>query len=351
MCAVGLGGCEREDIRVYTVPKEALSDSAPVGHGIEQQVTPIRWVLPVGWEEVTPGRMQAARFSVRTADGQQAEAAIFNLPGAIGREGEVVNIWRAELGLEPRSGGRISDEVERVLVGEAVGNLYDLVGQRAQMGDKSAMRILVVTLTRPDGSWFFKLAGEQSAVEEGKPAFLEFLRSISFQEQAHSRTQAATSGKSASAGGRSDTSAVGRPSWDVPVNWREQPGSPVALASFQVSDEAGEKADITVTRLAGEGGGALANVNRWRWQIGLPPVSEAELGRIAKTLDIGGSKAMLVDLTGTDARTGRRARLIAASVVREGSTWFYKLIGDEKLVARERESFMKFLQTVRYSNG
>jgi hypothetical protein len=42
--------------------------------------------------------------------------------------------------------------------------------------------------------------------------------------------------------------------------------------------------------------------------------------------------------------------LIAASVSRKEQTWFYKLMGDEATVAREKETFEKFVQTVRYPN-
>jgi hypothetical protein len=60
---------------------------------------------------------------------------------------------------------------------------------------------------------------------------------------------------------------------------------------------------------------------------------------------------MLVDMTGSDKKANPKARLIAAMVVREDSTWFYKLMGDEPVVAREKETFIKFVQTVRYPNG
>jgi len=32
-------------------------------------------------------------------------------------------------------------------------------------------------------------------------------------------------------------------------------------------------------------------------------------------------------------------------------TWFYKLMGDEKIVAREKDAFTKFVQTARYANA
>ena len=57
---------------------------------------------------------------------------------------------------------------------------------------------------------------------------------------------------------------------------------------------------------------------------------------------------MLVDMAGTDQKSGQKARLIGAIVSREGETWFYKLMGDEQVVAAQKETFTKFVQTVKY---
>ena len=37
-----------------------------------------------------------------------------------------------------------------------------------------------------------------------------------------------------------------------------------------------------------------------------------------------------------------------ASVPRDGQTWFYKMMGDDATVAREKDAFVKFVQTARY---
>jgi len=47
----------------------------------------------------------------------------------------------------------------------------------------------------------------------------------------------------------------------------------------------------------------LPNVNRWRGQIGLAPVAEAELASFSRELTVGGEKATVIDLTGTGADT------------------------------------------------
>src|SRR6185436_15915682 len=95
---------------------------------------------------------------------------------------------------------------------------------------------------------------------------------------------------------------------------------------------------------AGDGGGLVANVNRWRQQLGLGAVSEAEVGNSLTSVDVSGGKATLVDMTGKDAKTGEPARLIAAIVPRQGQTWFFKLMGDAKVVEREKDAFTSFVR-------
>jgi len=42
-------------------------------------------------------------------------------------------------------------------------------------------------------------------------------------------------------------------------------------------------------------------------------------------------------------------RMVAAGVARNGQTWFYKLVGDDAAVASEKDAFVEFARTVRYT--
>jgi hypothetical protein len=48
-------------------------------------------------------------------------------------------------------------------------------------------------------------------------------------------------------------------------------------ASFVVQEADGAKVDISVTSFSGESGGLLANINRWRAQLGLDAVDAEQL--------------------------------------------------------------------------
>jgi len=120
------------------------------------------------------------------------------------------------------------------------------------------------------------------------------------------------------------------------------------LAQFGIAGDAGA-GTVTVSQLGGAAGGLTANLNRWRGQLGLAPVSTAEAENSAKTIDVSSGKATFVELSGKSARTGQPEDMIVVMVPQAGSTWFYKLTGDKSLVARERDAMLKFVKTVNYN--
>ena len=104
---------------------------------------------------------------------------------------------------------------------------------------------------------------------------------------------------------------------------------------------AGGKARVTVSIFPGETGGVLANVNRWRSQIGLTTVDEAGLATLLAPLDLPGTKANLVDMKGPEKR------MVAAIVPRGAETWFFKLLGEPAAVEAEKQGFVEFVTTAK----
>ena len=62
-----------------------------------------------------------------------------------------------------------------------------------------------------------------------------------------------------------------KPTWTVPSGWQEGQLAQFLVAKYVIAGADGTAA-VNVSSLAGDGGGLLANVNRWRGQLGLPPV-------------------------------------------------------------------------------
>lgn len=291
---------------------------------------PISWTTPAGWKEKPADGIRLGSFVIAGENGDHAEVAITSFPGLVGTELDNVNRWRNELSLPPVEASQV--ESTPVAVDSAEGKLYDIAGPSS--------RTVVATVRRNGSTWFIKLRGDSAVVASAKPVFLEFLKSVRFGGSLAGADHAGLAPPETS----SDT-----PRWNVPSQWAETPpSSPMLFKSFSVSGDADTKAAITVSFLGGSGGGLLANVNRWRGQLGQPPVEAGQLDSMIEPLPTLAGEATLANITGTDGRTGQPARLLAAIVPHGDKTWFYKLMGDSKVVDAQKNSFVEFVKTVQY---
>jgi hypothetical protein len=344
-------GCGREEIKVYRVPKETAKALAPAGeasHAGHASQPHLDWKLPEGWtEQPSEGSMRLATFAIAGKQGQQANAAVIAL--APGHDFEVINILREKAGLSVLVEDEMTKLAEEIQIGPSRGKLFDMTGNSSPT-NTDPRRILVAVLPIGERSWFVSMIGDDAFVREQKPVFRQFLESFSLHEgESHSEP--------ASARGPIDTNVKEAPRaatgsdknvWNAPATWQEVPPTQMLLAKFLATGDAGAKAEITITAFPGDAGGVLANVNRWRvQQLGLSAASEADLPKLITSLDVTSGKAMLVDMTGNKSSDGKSTRLIGAIAPQAGRTWFYKMLGDEPVVAREKEAFIKFVQTVK----
>jgi hypothetical protein len=148
--------------------------------------------------------------------------------------------------------------------------------------------------------------------------------------------------------------AQGRPfRFTKPDDWEERPpdkpqGIP-RLAVFVVRD--GEhNAEVSVVPLPEQGAGALMNVNRWRRQLGLGPIDDAQLQKELRYLNAAGSRAPYVDLTGRDP-TGPPQRILGSWIVHGGQAWFIKMKGSPELVGKQQAAFEAFVKSMRFEGG
>jgi len=132
-------------------------------------------------------------------------------------------------------------------------------------------------------------------------------------------------------------------SWKVPEGWQEQSPSEMRVGSFLRKNN-GKQADISVVPLSGDAGGDLANINRWRGQISLGPVADNDLPQQSQKIAPAGRPMNLVNY----ANQGKR--LVAAIYHRGGRTWFFKMTGDDALVAATKPSFLEFLNSLKFND-
>ena len=136
--------------------------------------------------------------------------------------------------------------------------------------------------------------------------------------------------------------------WRAPETWEEQPPGDIRLASFRAKGPAGEMADISIIPLPGMAGTDLDNVNRWRGQVSLPPVTEEEMAKEATPVSIDGQPAQLHEQAGKLARSDVQGRILAVILRRDGIAWFFKMSGDDAWVAQQKPHFLEFLKSVNF---
>lgn len=136
------------------------------------------------------------------------------------------------------------------------------------------VRLLAAIFPQPDRTWFFKMTGPVADVGEHEAEFHQFIESVRFTKNPDQPV-----------------------TWTIPRGWRHEPGKGFRYATFLIGPK--EKAfELIVSSLEGQGGSVLANVNRWRGQIGLRPIGEPALAKVSRPLKVDGGPATLVDMQG-----------------------------------------------------
>ena len=93
----------------------------------------------------------------------------------------------------------------------------------------------------------------------------------------------------------------------------------------------------------------LDNVNRWRGQIQLPPLSSADDPAVGTEM-VGKAGKLIVSHMVSESAVldGKKAAISTAILKVEGMTWFFKITGDEALVEANREKFEEFARSATF---
>jgi len=126
-----------------------------------------------------------------------------------------------------------------------------------------------------------------------------------------------------------------------PEGWRMHAPSGMRVATLSAGPE-DLAAVSTVVPLAGPAGGLYSNVNRWRGQVGLPPLGEEAIDTSAHRIEIDGSQGYYFDLIGSE-----RA-ILGVIVTRGDTTWFIKIDGPSPIVTQEKDRFEALARSIRF---
>jgi hypothetical protein len=322
LCFV-LASCSEEKLRTYKVTVvDSDVTTPPAAPAPASGSGSIRWHAPASWQEEAPGQFQQARYRVRP----DCEVTVSALPGDAGGDAANVNRWRGQIGL-PEVPDPQGERIElKALTSHAT--LYDLRG--------ASKGILAAILSHGGKTWFFKLTAPIAEFESCKAEFIAFLTNV--------QGEATDPLPAAEAPPAPDKPRIGL---DVPDGWEKSTGSSMRIASFKIPGTGGVDGDVSVIPLGGDGGSTLDNVNRWREQLKLPPLTADEAPATWTTVETPSGPMIITHITGTEAiHEGNRAGAISAAILRtKDATWFFKLTGEAGLVRQNQEKFEAFVRS------
>jgi hypothetical protein len=348
LLAALLVSCEKNsEIKVYRVSKAPLEESASQ----QQETMPTNTAAPrmpgglapaassavttpPNWEPQPLSQMRQASFLVKGDNGAIADISLVSLGTAAGDVLDNVNRWLDQLGQPPITEQKLGNIAQRLTtsLGDAI--VVDLAGLTKDADPAKDGRIIAAMAITGDSTLFFKMRGNADLAESQKPDFIKWVAAVcNVQTETGSRQMAAMPPP--------DTGAP-QIKWTTPDSWTEVPPSSMRYASFSASAENGDKIDISVVTFPGEGGSDADNINRWRGQIGLPP-----LDGNAVTSQVTSLKTTDTTFSTTDI-VGAKARTIAAWTRHDGRVWFFKATGPNAAVEKEKPSFVKFIESVRF---
>ena len=143
-------------------------------------------------------------------------------------------------------------------------------------------RMLAATIIRHDRVWFFKAIAKVDRISPHADEFQEFVQSVKFDGET--------------------------PSWDLPEDWQQQSGSGMRFATLSFGEKQ-EPIELTVIPLplppGDERAYVLSNVNRWRGQLQLDPITQEELDSSIDELEIPDGKVSIADLRGWSGGSAR----------------------------------------------
>ena len=355
-----LSGCDnKQDIQVYRVSKETAPPPSQAASGMqampgagmpaENSGPALTSTPPAGWETQPPSSMRLASFLVKGENGAVADISLVMLGGPAGGGVENVNRWLTQIGqpaLDEAKLAQIATHVPSPL-GDVL--LVDLEGLPSGGDPNKDGRILGGIISGEGKTIFFKMRGNAALAAAQKQNFIQWIATVRMEDPAKGAPATAAAMPSlppmepAAAGAPSapaDETAKPQLKWVVPEGWKSVAASTMRYASFAIAGPDGATADLSVSTFPGDVGGDLQNVNRWRGQVGLEPVTDIK--QVVTSLSGKGGEFLVADMTGA------QAHLVVGWIKKNGNTWFFKLLGPDSVVAAEKAKFSQFIQSTEF---
>jgi hypothetical protein len=134
-----------------------------------------------------------------------------------------------------------------------------------------------------------------------------------------------------------------------PDGWTPSEGSSMRAASFSIAGPDGTAADVSVVPIPGDSGSIRDNVNRWRAQLQLAPLTSADDSALGKKGESPAGEIFTSHMTSTEPiLNGKRAAMGTVILKRPGITWFFKITGEASLVEVNLGKFDAFARSATF---
>jgi len=139
--------------------------------------------------------------------------------------------------------------------------------------------------------------------------------------------------------------------FNTPEGWEEKPASMMRDISLSFGENG--EGEAYVARLPGAGGGLLANVNRWRQQMGAEELTQEEVDALPEKL-LFGQPAKFIEIDGAFAGMGGGEkqpdyRMLGVILASDAGAVFVKMTGPKSLVKENATAFDTFIKSIDVS--
>jgi hypothetical protein len=143
-------------------------------------------------------------------------------------------------------------------------------------------------------------------------------------------------------GGEAPDLSASRVKVSVPAGWKKGKESSFIRRDVSLAVVEGNMvADISIMALPADANDLATNITRWRGQVGLPKIPDAEIVQSAQKITVDGTEGHFVDLAGT------KETILAAMIKKGTDAWFFKLSAPSALAAKEKAKFEEFVKSAK----
>ena len=332
-----LVGC-KEPVRTYRVavePEAAPPVQSEAPRETEERDMAVTWEASPEWTEEKAGQFLTAAYAIPDL----GRLTVSQLGGDGGGLAANVNRWRGQVNLAPLPDDKIIGQPMPIPGSAQPMLLFNLTSDNAE---PDAEGIFAAVLPLESETWYFKLTAPAAKLREnGVEVFTKFLGTVRVGGGDAAPTPATPTPPPAPAMPKIQVNA--------PEGWEEGAPSSMRVASFAIKGADGATADVSVIPLPGNSGSVLDNVNRWRGQIQLPPLSSAEDPAVGTEMEGKAGKMIVTHMVSEGAvLEGKKAAISAAILKVDGMSWFFKITGDAALVEANREKFEEFARSATF---